>query len=76
MLVDEADAPRGWPVRFPDGKFGLTISAVDLPCRSNDDNDSQGYYDYDAHTQVYLGGADPLESQGYASAVKKNPYSS
>jgi hypothetical protein len=70
MLVDEADAPQRESAGYPGGNFGLTNSAADLSCRGNDDTDSQGYYDYDAHAQVYLGGADPLGSQGYASAVK------
>jgi hypothetical protein len=70
MLVDEADAPHCNPAGNATGNFGLTISAADLSCRGNDDIDSQGHYDYHAHTQVYVGGADPLGSQGYASAVK------
>ena len=49
----------------------LTNSAADLILSGNDDIDPQGNYDYHAHAQVYLGGADPLGSQGYASAVKK-----
>jgi hypothetical protein len=40
--------------------------------RENDDFYSQGNYDYDAHAQVYWGGADPLGSQGYASVVIKS----
>src|SRR5271169_3047821 len=70
MLVDEADAPRRESSGYPDGNFGLTISATDLSCRSNDHTNSQGHYDYHAHAQVYSGGADPLGSQGYASAVE------
>jgi hypothetical protein len=70
MLADEADAPMGASVSDAAGNFGLTISAADLSCKGNDDTDSQGYYDYHAHAQVYLGGADPLGSQGYASAVR------
>ena len=70
MPVDEADAPRRESSGYPDGNFGLTISATDLSCRGNDETNSQGHYDYHAHAQVYVGGADPLESQGYASAVK------
>jgi hypothetical protein len=70
MPVDEADAShRGLP-GHPVGSFGLTILAPELSFKSNDDADSQGNYDYHAHAQVYVGGADPLESQGYASAVK------
>jgi hypothetical protein len=68
--VDEADALQGEPERCAPRNFGLTISAADLSCKSNDDTDSQGHYDYHAHAQVYVGGADPLESQGYASAVE------
>jgi len=75
MLVDEADAPQAELERYPTGKFGLTNSAADLSCKRNDDTDSQGNYDYHAHAQVYLGGADPLGSQGYASAVR-HPLSS
>ena len=70
MPVDEADAPHCKPAGNAAGNFGLTISLGDLSCKCNDDTDSQGYYDYYAHAQVYVGGADPLESQGYASAVK------
>jgi len=72
MLADETDAQRCGPARYPAGNFGLTISAADLSCKGNDDTDSQGYYDYHAHAQVYVGGADPLESQGYASAVENS----
>jgi hypothetical protein len=57
------------------GKYGLTNLAADLLYKSNDHTDSQGNYDYHAHAQVYAGGADPLESQGYLSAVE-NPSSS
>jgi hypothetical protein len=70
MFVDEADAPRSELTGNPGGNFGLTNLAADLSYIRDDDYDSQGYYDYDAHAQVYLGGADPLGSQGYASAVK------
>jgi hypothetical protein len=70
MLVDEADAPQSEPAGYLAGNFGLTNSTADLSCKGNDDTDSQGNYDYHAHAQVYLGGADPLGSQGYASAVK------
>jgi hypothetical protein len=69
MLVDEADAPRSKSAGFPAGNFDLTNLAADLSCNGNDDTDSQGNYDYHAHAQVYQGGADALESQGYASAV-------
>jgi hypothetical protein len=76
MLGDEADASRGEPESGPAGNFGLTNSAADLSCKGNDETDSQGYYDdYHAHAQVFQGGADPLGSQGYASAVR-NPSSS
>ena len=70
MLVDDADTPRRESAGYLAGNFGLTNLAADLSCRGNDDIDSQGNYDYDAHAQVYLGGADPLGSQGYAGAVK------
>src|ERR1700689_3039343 len=70
MLVDEADAASSESAVYPAGNFGLTNSATDLSCSGNDDHDSQGYYDYDAHAQVHVGGADPLGSQGYASAVE------
>ena len=70
MFVDEADAERAESSREKARNFGLTVSAADLFFRGNDDNDPQGNYDYDAHAQVYLGGADPLGSQGYASEVK------
>jgi hypothetical protein len=79
MLVGEADAGPGELVRRTVGNWVLTILATGLTyegaCRSNDDFDFQGNYDYDAHAQVYVGGADPLGSQGYASVVK-NPSSS
>src|SRR5216683_5931670 len=70
MLADEADAPRRKSTGYATGNFGLTNLATNLRYRGNHDNDSQGYYDYDAHAQVYVGGADPLGSQGFASAVK------
>jgi hypothetical protein len=70
MLVDEADAPQGKSAGYPDGNFGLTISVADLSCNGNDDPNSQGHYDYQAHAHVLPGGADPLGSQGYASAVE------
>jgi hypothetical protein len=70
MPADEADAPRGFFADHPAGKFGLTIFAADLSCNGNDDTDSQGHYDYQAHAHVLPGGADPLGSQGYASAVE------
>jgi len=75
MHVDEGDASRARPDGDVARKFGLTISTVDLSYERNDKRDSQGNYDYDAHAHVYWGGADPLGSQGYASAVK-NPSSS
>jgi hypothetical protein len=70
MLVDEADAPQGESSGYPDGNFGLTISVADLSCDGNDDTNSQGHYDYQAHAHVLPGGADPLGSQGYASVVE------
>ena len=79
MLVDEADAAIGKLVRRTVGNWVLTNLAASLTyersCRDNDDFHFQGNYDYDAHAQVYAGGADPLGSQGYASVVK-NPSSS
>jgi hypothetical protein len=71
MPVDEADAPESESEREPARNFGLTNSAADLSCKSNDDIHSQGHYDYQAHAHVLPGGADPLGSQGYASAVEK-----
>lgn len=80
MLADEADTKRVSPPEYGAGNFGLTIWATDLIWMSNDDIDSQGHYHYQAHARlpdglahVLPGGADPLESQGYASAVS-NPY--
>ncbi len=70
MLVDEVDAARCESAGDSARKFGLTNLESDLSCISNDDNHSQGNYDYDAHAHVLPGGADPLGSQGFASAVK------
>ncbi len=70
MLADEADARQMEPSHDTAGNFGLTNLAGDLSWNGNDDLNSQGNYDYDAHAQVHLGGADPLGSQGYASEVK------
>jgi len=70
MLVDEVDAARRESAGNPAGKFGLTNLGSDLSCIGNDDTHSQGNYDYDAHAYVYVGGADPLGSQGFASVVK------
>ena len=70
MLADEADASQAEPARYTDENFGLTISAADLSCNGNEDTNSQGHYDYQAHAHVLPGGADPLGSQGYASAVR------
>ena len=79
MLVDEADAAHGKLIRRTAGNWPLTNLAASLTYESgysdNDDFHFQGNYDYDAHAQVYTGGADPLGSQGYASVVK-NPSSS
>jgi len=72
MPVDEADAPRGKSAGDTVLNFGLTISASDLSWSGSDDINSQGHYDYQAHAHVLPGGADPLESQGYASAVEKS----
>ena len=79
MLLDEADAAPGELAQPKGGNWVLTILAAGLTyqggCRDNDAINFQGNYDYDAHAQVYTGGADPLGSQGYASVVK-NPSSS
>jgi hypothetical protein len=75
MLVDESDGRQSEPAGYAARNFGLTNSASDLSWKSNDDIHSQGNYDYDAHAQVYLGGADPLGSQGYAR-VARHPSSS
>ena len=79
MLVCEGDAGPEELVRRAVGNWLLTILATGLTYegvfRDNDDFNLQGNYDYDAHAQVYVGGADPLGSQGYASVVK-NPSSS
>ena len=72
MLVAEADAVNGKPSSYPAGNFGLTNSATDLIWECDADINSQGNYDYNAHAQVYVGGADPLESQGYRSVVGKS----
>ena len=72
MMAGETDPPQGESTEEPPGNNRLTNLAADLSCRGNDDSDSQGNYDYDAHAQVYWGGADPLGSQGYASAVRQS----
>ena len=75
MLSDEADEACGGIGEYRAGTFALTNFASDLSLKGNDDIHSQGNDDYDAHAQVYWGGADPLGSQGYASEVE-NPSSS
>jgi hypothetical protein len=86
MPLDEQDEAAPYPPGGAVANFGLTIWTAELFCsgrvrdvlaarRVNDDYYFQGNYDYDAHAQVYWGGADPLGSQGYAS-VAKNPLSS
>ena len=74
MLVGEADAGPGELVRRKVWDWVLTILASGLTyesgCTDYDDFDFQGNYDYDAHAQVYVGGADPLGSQGYASVIR------
>ena len=79
MLVDEADPVHGEWIEGTCGNWVLTNGVGGLPykccCRDYDDFHFQGNYDYDAHAQVYTGGADPLGSQGYASVVR-NPSSS
>jgi len=79
MLVDEADAVDGDWIERTRGNWVLTNLVAGLPyechCRDYDAFHFQGNYDYDAHAQVYTGGADPLGSQGYASVIR-NPSSS
>ena len=72
MRADESDATPGNLSGRPACNLVLTNSAADLSCRGNDDVDFQGNYDYHAHAQVYMGGADPLGSQGYANAVRQS----
>jgi hypothetical protein len=60
---------RGW-FGAPTAFWLLTNLAGHLSCEGNDDFNFQGNYDYDAHAQVYAGGADPLGSRGYASVVR------
>jgi hypothetical protein len=69
MLADEAASQLSEPAGYPADNFGLTIPAADLFWKGNDHSTSQGYFDYEAHAHVYQGGADPLGSRGYASAV-------
>ena len=75
MLLDEADPPRRGTDEWRTATFALTNLASDLSLIGNDDINSQGNYDYDAHAQVHSGGADPLGSRGYASEVR-HPLSS
>jgi hypothetical protein len=79
MLVGEEDAALGTLARRTAGNWVLTNLAAGLTyeggCRDNDAINFQGNYDYNAHAQVYTGGADPLGSQGYASVIR-NPSSS
>ena len=75
MLVGEANADTALLHPHRPANFGLTILAADLIYTGNDNYHFQGNYDYDAHPQVYWGGADPLGSQGYES-VARNPSSS
>ena len=74
MLVDDADANAGPLAPCTAGNWVLTIFTTGLTYqgsyRDNDANNFQGNYHYDAHAQVYTGGADPLGSQGYASVVR------
>ena len=53
--------------------FGLTISATDLSYKGNDDTDSQGHLcDLPrARREVYVGGADPTESQRIRKRSRK-----
>jgi len=75
MFADEADSDAGAAAPNRAASLDLTILAADLLYKSPYEHYSQGNYDYQAHAHVYRGGADPLGSQGYASAVK-NPFSS
>ena len=70
MTADEGDTPYAPYGIYVRGNFGLTILAADLSWNGNAHIHSQGNYDYQAHAHVYEGGADPLGSQGFASAVK------
>ena len=70
MLLDDADASPEELAQRRAGNLALTILATDLSYTGNDDTNFQGNYDYDAHAQVYTGGADPLGSQGYASVIR------
>jgi hypothetical protein len=70
MLVDEVDTPSRELARRTTGNWVLTNSAADLSYLGDDEFSFQGNYDYNAHAQVYVGGADPLGSRGYASVVR------
>ena len=74
MLVDEADTEKHRFASRTLGNWVLTILTAGLTyqggSRDNDANKFQGNYDYDAHAQVYTGGADPLGSQGYAIVIR------
>jgi hypothetical protein len=69
MSADEVDALQGERLCEPARNFGLTISPTALLWKSNEYLDFQGHYDYQAHAHVLPGGADPLESRGYASVA-------
>jgi hypothetical protein len=69
MLVDEEDAAHAAPTHGTHTNFALTIYAADLSWKGNEDLDSHGNYDYQAHAHVLPGGADPLESRGDANEV-------
>jgi hypothetical protein len=72
MFLDEADIAPGPLAENAGGIFVLTNPAAGLTYTSEYELHFQGNYDYQAHAHVYAGGADPLGSQGYASAVKKS----
>jgi hypothetical protein len=69
MLVGEEDPAQPLHRGHAARKFGLTITATHLIWNGNDDLDSHGHYDYQAHAYVSPGGAGPLESRGNASEV-------
>lgn len=69
MLAAESEPTRAKPSGHAARNFTLTILATQLLWDGNDDLDSHGSYDYEAHVHVPVGGADPLESRE-ASEVK------
>jgi hypothetical protein len=69
MFVDEGDAGCGELSDRLGCEHRLTIRIATLNYKRNDHVHSQGNYDYQAHPHVLPGGADPLESQGFASVT-------